>query len=374
MYLYFSADGSLKEIITEKVFRQGDSARDMIYIYVDGMSSPSAGWVSFRKPDGSKTDETQFYASGSATKKMVGKELPLDPPRNLKYFNYEHTYTDGTGTHAGYMFYQIEVPDAVLESSQETEKPMVPTENNLVVASVRFVFANSSVFKIGDIPFSVETSAGILTDYQINYSQYNYLLSLFNGEIMVPYYVPYNGATQNVNLGNRALMSDLSIGVKGSTYTSFLLSDRIAVIDDEYYGAEFLFPITDGQETIATKEEIEDGTIVARRATNATNTNFTNSLYVFYLVGSHGSVSLPSGNATYHIFWASSAISAEAENVNFGIVYVGTGTTNAFGKDVSGNEYILYLIGNNGTLYKKEAGEDEFSELSSGIILAKEIK
>ena len=176
MYIYFDSQGRLKEIITEAPFRQGDSERDKIYVYVDGLGSPSAGWVSYGLPNGTKTEETQFYASGSALLRKVGKELPQTPVRNLRYFSYGHTYEDNTGTHVGYEFYQITVPSEVLSSSQETDDPFVPTENNLVAASVRFVFADESIFKIGDIPFSVETSRGLLTDYEINSSQYNYLV------------------------------------------------------------------------------------------------------------------------------------------------------------------------------------------------------
>lgn len=179
MYIYFDSQGRLKEIITENAFRQGDSDRDEIYIFVENLGSPNAGFVSYGLPNGERTEETQFFVSGSSTLKLVGKALPTKPLRNLRYFSYDHTYEDATGTHVGYQFYKIVVPDEVLGSSQEYSRPNVPTENNLVVASIRFIFSDN-ILKIGDLPFSVETSRGILTDYKIDVSQYNYIIKVLS--------------------------------------------------------------------------------------------------------------------------------------------------------------------------------------------------
>lgn len=178
MLVYFDELGTLKEIITERPFRNGDAPSDKIYIYLEGdHDSIVKGYVKFRKPDGSLTTETQFYAS---TDNLIGKELPQKPLRNFEYFSYEHTYIDNGVNKVGYLFYELDVPDAVLGSSEE-DTDMIPTSNNLVVASVRFEYSDSSVLSLGAIPFSVQTDMGIIPDTSINVSQYNYLISLIGG-------------------------------------------------------------------------------------------------------------------------------------------------------------------------------------------------
>jgi len=172
MYVYFDNNGVLKEIITERPFRAGDSQRDKIYIYWDGEHTPTAGWVKYRKADGTFTTET------SITLTQVNKTLPTDPLQNLKYFSYEHTYTDGGVVKVGYPFYQLTVPSEVLTSAVSGD--LIPTSNNMCAANVRFVFSDSSIDNLGVIVFSVETSIGILTDNSIDETQYNYLISLLS--------------------------------------------------------------------------------------------------------------------------------------------------------------------------------------------------
>lgn len=172
MYVYFDNNGVLKEIITERPFRAGDSQRDKIYIYWEGEHTPTAGWVKYRKADGTFTAET------SITLTQVNKTLPTDPLQNLKYFSYEHTYTDGGVVKVGYPFYQLTVPSEVLTSA--VSEDLIPTSNNMCAANVRFVFNDSSIDNLGVIVFSVETSIGILTDNSISETQYNYLISLLS--------------------------------------------------------------------------------------------------------------------------------------------------------------------------------------------------
>lgn len=179
MYLYFDRFGVLKEIISDRPFRNGDSKRDKIYIYVDSDETPSSAWVKYRLPNGTLTTETEFF-TGTKT----AFELPTEPVRNLKYFSYDHTYTTQDGEKIGYLGYVITVPTAVLNSS--TDSAIIPTENNMVVCQVRFV--DSDIASLGAIVFSVETSMGIITDNSINETQYNYLLEKIaeaNNNIMV---------------------------------------------------------------------------------------------------------------------------------------------------------------------------------------------
>ena len=169
MYVYFDNNGVLKEIITERPFRAGDSQRDKIYIYWEGEHTPTAGWVKYRKADGTFTTETSIILT------QVNKTLPTDPLQNLRYFSYEHTYTDGGVVKVGYPFYQLTVPSEVLTSAVSGD--LIPTSNNMCAANVRFVFSDSSIDNLGVIVFSVETSIGILTDNSISETQYNYLIA-----------------------------------------------------------------------------------------------------------------------------------------------------------------------------------------------------
>lgn len=175
MFVYFDENGTLKEIISDKKFRVGDSKRDKIYIYWAGEHYPLSGWIKYQKSNGAEVPisvEEMFFDSQDGDE-LVGKSLPLNPPRNLKYFDYEHTYEDETGVHTGYLFYEITLPDEILSNEEEEE---IPTENNMVVARVRFTNDDDEIETLGAIVFSVETNIGILTDSSINTTQYNYLI------------------------------------------------------------------------------------------------------------------------------------------------------------------------------------------------------
>ena len=107
MYVYFDSNGVLREIITERNFRVGDSKRDKIYVYWEGEHSPYSGWIKYRLPNSDEyTAETRFY---DLYTEKVGKELPNKPLRNLKFFSYDHTYTKDGVIHSGYEFYEIVV-------------------------------------------------------------------------------------------------------------------------------------------------------------------------------------------------------------------------------------------------------------------------
>lgn len=183
MYIYFDNNGTLKEIITDRPFRVGDVKRNKIYVYWEGDHTPASGWVKYRKPDGTETTETSFYSFGQS---LVEKELPDTPIRNLKYFSYDHTYVKNGVTKVGYQFYEITVPEEVLNSSLD-DTDLVPTENNMIIARVRFVMIdsgtigeideNDTIETLGAIMFSVETNVGILTDTSIDMTQYNYLIA-----------------------------------------------------------------------------------------------------------------------------------------------------------------------------------------------------
>ncbi len=223
MFVYFDSNGTLKEIISDKTFRVGDSKRDKIYIYWEGEHTPISGWVKYRKPNKEETKEKTFFQIND---KLVAKELPTKPLRNLKYFSYDHTYTDENGTHAGYEFYEITVPDEVLSSYSGDEK--TPFENNMIIASVRFVLDEYEIIALGAIVFSVETNIGILTDSSINETQYNYLVELLSTKLS------YNIKSEKVDVLPTA-------GEINTIY--YVRRNQEDIVYDVYYwtGTEFAF-------------------------------------------------------------------------------------------------------------------------------------
>lgn len=212
MYVYYDSNGVLKEIITERNYRVGDSKRDKIYVYWDGEHSPYGAWIKYRLPNRQYTAEEEFYNYYSS---LVGKELPQEPVRNLKYFDYNHTYTENGVVKSGYLFYEITLPDEVLNSALVSEQ--FSTENNLVVARIRFTF-DDGIVSLGALPFSVETNIGILTDNSINSSQYNYLIRAI-GESTGIYYTPHvsdDGVLSWTNSGDKPNPAPVNItGPKG---------------------------------------------------------------------------------------------------------------------------------------------------------------
>ena len=168
MYIYFNSSGALKEIITEEDFRGGD-ARDVIYFYIEGEGNYESIKVKYRLPNGELTNETDL----DLTKKVI---LPIPPGRNLKYFSYKHTTDDGGTTRTGYLFYKVEIPASVLQSSLDNEEE-TPTLNNLVYLQLRCKLYGGNYKQFQLIPFSVQSTIGVLTDGSINYSQYDLILN-----------------------------------------------------------------------------------------------------------------------------------------------------------------------------------------------------
>lgn len=266
MFVYFDQNGTLKEIITEKTFRVGDSKRDKIYVYWEGEHSPISGWVKYRKPDGTETSEKVFYQVGAND--LVGKSLPTKPLRNLKYFSYDHTYEENGETKIGYKFYEITIPDEVLNSSYEDED--IPTKNNMVVARIRFVMDDGTnegevddadtIEALGAIVFAVETSIGILSDSSIDESQYNYLISLMSMKL-------------GLNVLSQKVAQLPEEGVAGTIY--YVEKEDNGIIYDAYFwnGTQFVFMGTTSYD-LYTKQEGEDFETAIQALLNAEMTDY----------------------------------------------------------------------------------------------------
>lgn len=242
MYIYFDSNGTLKEIITERPFRVGDVKRNKIYVYWDGEHAPASGWVKYRKPDGTDTTETSFFAYGQ---NLVEKELPQTPVRNLKYFSYDHTYVKNGETKVGYQFYEITVPNEVLNSSSDNTD-LIPTENNMVVARIRFVMVDSgtigeiddsdTIETLGAIVFSVETNMGIITDSSIDETQYNYLLWAIGNKVDTSAFITALNNKADRNNPSQTIVADR------------IVTDNITDNEDSTYGLDILENITSGSE------------------------------------------------------------------------------------------------------------------------------
>ena len=227
MFVYFDSNGVLKEIISDGAFRNGDSQRDKIYIYVEGEPYINSAWIKFKLPNGTETTETCFFDRTTPIP-QVAKTLPTSPLRNLKYFSYDHTYVSGGTNHLGYMFYVITVPSAVLNSSLDDDDE-TPTNNNLVLGRARFVYPNSDVMSLGAIAFSVESNMGIITDNSINESQYNYLLA--KSDLGNPiYFTPYFVGTELNFSNNGNLPNPAGVDLKGETGTSVNGFSKISTV------------------------------------------------------------------------------------------------------------------------------------------------
>lgn len=332
MYVYFDANGTLKEIISDKSFRVGDSKKDKIYVYWDGEHTPVSGWVKYRKPNGREypdSVEECFFQFGD---NLVGKALPSKPLRNLKYFSYDHTYEENGETHVGYKFYEITIPDEVLNSSMDDEK--IPNENNMVIARIRFVMDNNkngkvdeadSIETLGALVFSVETNIGILTDSSINETQYNYLIQLVSMKL--------GTNTKSVKVSQLP-----STGVAGTIY--YVEKENGGIVYDAYFwnGTEFVFMGTTSY-GLYTKQEGDDFKIAIQELWTAEMNDYE------ALINGEFETYKSSLNAQM-IAWGS-LIQATASGSPKGVYATLTALQNAFPTGTNG----IYVVSENGHWY-----------------------
>lgn len=180
MYLYFDINGNLKEVINYPV-REGDVAVNTIFIYVepenvtvsDG-TYPLPERFTSAKIDFAAEDGTNLNPNGGNSISMtkITKQIPLDRNRDLYFFKYGYKYE----------FWSVELPSTA------------SAEDGLVSASA-FLYNLTEQRALNVFSFNVEASVGVLPDSTMSKAQYNYLYNRFAG------YVPYSGATSNVNLG-----------------------------------------------------------------------------------------------------------------------------------------------------------------------------
>ena len=193
MYIYFDYSGNLKEIVSYPV-RQGDDNSKTVYVYVESSANPQMSDDMYKLPANITTASIAFKLVdtdenlgnlNAMSKVSAGLEIPYDKSRDLKYFKYWKKY----------QFWKY-----TLQSAQ--------TVANGVVAATVTLSDNVAVreYVLDTFAFNVQASVGIVPDSSLNVSQYQYLFSRITGT------VPYQGATNDVNLGNHSLSAN-SIGV-----------------------------------------------------------------------------------------------------------------------------------------------------------------
>lgn len=79
MYLYFDANGILREIINDQSIRQGDYRSDVLYAYFEDAPENALMGVNIQYPDGT-------YSGEQTTSETVTEAIPYDPNADHKWF------------------------------------------------------------------------------------------------------------------------------------------------------------------------------------------------------------------------------------------------------------------------------------------------
>lgn len=87
MYLYFDRQGTLKEILNDNPFRQGDT-KNKIYIYIEDDYTTNSISAKYGRHDA----QVVYPLFNPSLTKVHKDKLPFDPKRELKYFKYNTPY------------------------------------------------------------------------------------------------------------------------------------------------------------------------------------------------------------------------------------------------------------------------------------------
>ncbi len=194
MYLYFDVNGNLKEVIQVPV-RQGSVEFNKIYAFI----APTVVELdedTYKKLDTYDSAKINFEAldsgnnlnpNGGSSVDMseVTKQIPFDKNRDLKYFKYGYNYE----------FWTVNLPSTVTNT------------NGVVTASIYlYNTGESDDFALNRFSFNVEASVGVKPDSTMSESQYSYLYNKYHN--LEGQFIPYSGATQNINLGSHELTAN----------------------------------------------------------------------------------------------------------------------------------------------------------------------
>lgn len=149
MYLYFNANGVLKEIINDDSIRQGSSNVNTIYAYFENTAITSA------RANIKFSDESVINASFAAEQEL--SPIPYNAERDLKYFRYD---TD-------YQFYSYTLTS-------------IPA-NGLCKMTIFGIITNDVVEAQGMVVFNIEDSV-IASDITLSKAEYQDLLNLLESK------------------------------------------------------------------------------------------------------------------------------------------------------------------------------------------------
>lgn len=158
MYLYFDSKGVLREIVNIDNVRLGSTDYNTINVYVENSEkAPNCNvWGIIKRPDGTLTNEMLM---SRAPKPMA---IPYDKNRDLKYFQDYKEYQFFTKT----------------LSSEDIN------QNGLYSMTFRIMLGLGNYLNAqGMLTFNVQNNV-IKKDHLITQSQYDYLIKLFNSELL----------------------------------------------------------------------------------------------------------------------------------------------------------------------------------------------
>ena len=158
MYLYFDSKGVLREIVNIDNVRLGSTDYNTINVYVENSEkAPNCNvWGIIKRPDGTLTNEMLM---SRASKPMA---IPYDKNRDLKYFQDYKEYQFFTKT----------------LSSEDIN------QNGLYSMTFRIMLGLGNYLNAqGMLTFNVQNNV-IKKDHLITQSQYDYLIKLFNTELL----------------------------------------------------------------------------------------------------------------------------------------------------------------------------------------------
>ncbi len=239
MYLYFDVNGNLKEIINYPV-REGDDNVNKIYVYMEPSSNKSqrinkADYSDYNFENEPIEDYVDvlvlpsIYNSWDALFKIsdsdvilnngillgddiddsyIIKQIPYDKERDLKYFSYSKYYK----------FIEITLTSSITQYNGRCDCTVSMLNDD-----------PARIKKLDVFSFFIQESV-VLKDVNITYAQYEYLYNLCSGNIELNY-VPYTGATSNVDLDEQGLSSGF-------------------VSADEIYGEEFYIENDEDNNTV----------------------------------------------------------------------------------------------------------------------------
>ena len=218
-YILFNADGSVNKTNFTEVINQNNEG-DKIFVSVDGLDISSHTCVGiFVLPDKSASVE------GGEEK----SDYEYAPNKTAN--GYLITLSQSETALAGIVYLTIQIKESGSRN---------------VLYSYR-------------VPLTINETTALATYVNITLAQYNNLLDYINS-LTLDSYVPYTGATNNLDLGNHSLIandvfasSNVNIGVD-DTYIS--IQDSYIICLKDGGETDFLFPDTGEVETLAVQSQL----------------------------------------------------------------------------------------------------------------------